>query len=709
MFCSVSRIFLPIKTTALVIAVSMLSMLSFLAFAQQDPVPSPNINTTQASGLKQKADYQHVLFEYFQQDYARALTLIEVGDSAHQFTLLEQDDHDRLRLMQGAAQLNMGLNSQAQSLLLGLLSRTSSDYVQANTWYWLAKAGFDNRQYDLSERAFAAIDQDELEDEITEQQWQELIYLNAFTRMQQSQDWQVMYKRLEPDQIYPAYVQANLATIQFNQGQFADAEETFIRAKQDLLNYRRIRDSWLTGAKTVSQNVLSFEWLSFDWISFAWLNPMTWFSNDPNASAQGNLEKLAQANQEQEENALFDRINLGLSYALLQQQDQGSALEVINTISEQGGESDQALLTLGWTLAQQNRWQQSLDVWRYLQSRAKGIYGLQASYGIAYAHQQQGQFADAFFALDTTSEQISQSITELDIFVEQVQKDDFFDSFSEQKQDQSQGEQIWPMSLLDIKRVFLSTRPDFDAKYLLSVREQSQYTLQQLVQKTEQLEMLMQMLENREQSFAARQQNLSLTDAQTQLEEAQAQLAQIKTLLNDNYDSEGVTPLTLKIATPEQVSLMSRLENASARHERLLKDDTRRRPVSPKYAERLARVRGALQWQLENDFIANRWQHLRLMQQAQASIDIATSAYEQLKARQQDSQIFARQQAQIDQLNLRIAQHKEQASAVYIQANGQLQQYLLEIIEQRKTQLNAQQVNTRLAMLRLQDLQPEAN
>jgi len=708
-FCSVSRIFLPIKTTALVIAVSMLSMLSFLAFAQQDPVPSPNINTTQASGLKQKADYQHVLFEYFQQDYARALTLIEVGDSAHQFTLLEQDDHDRLRLMQGAAQLNMGLNSQAQSLLLGLLSRTSSDYVQANTWYWLAKAGFDNRQYDLSERAFAAIDQDELEDEITEQQWQELIYLNAFTRMQQSQDWQVMYKRLEPDQIYPAYVQANLATIQFNQGQFADAEETFIRAKQDLLNYRRIRDSWLTGAKTVSQNVLSFEWLSFDWISFAWLNPMTWFSNDPNASAQGNLEKLAQANQEQEENALFDRINLGLSYALLQQQDQGSALEVINTISEQGGESDQALLTLGWTLAQQNRWQQSLDVWRYLQSRAKGIYGLQASYGIAYAHQQQGQFADAFFALDTTSEQISQSITELDIFVEQVQKDDFFDSFSEQKQDQSQGEQIWPMSLLDIKRVFLSTRPDFDAKYLLSVREQSQYTLQQLVQKTEQLEMLMQMLENREQSFAARQQNLSLTDAQTQLEEAQAQLAQIKTLLNDNYDSEGVTPLTLKIATPEQVSLMSRLENASARHERLLKDDTRRRPVSPKYAERLARVRGALQWQLENDFIANRWQHLRLMQQAQASIDIATSAYEQLKARQQDSQIFARQQAQIDQLNLRIAQHKEQASAVYIQANGQLQQYLLEIIEQRKTQLNAQQVNTRLAMLRLQDLQPEAN
>lgn len=709
MFCSVSRIFLPIKTTALVIAVSMLSMLSFLAFAQQDPVPSPNINTTQASGLKQKADYQHVLFEYFQQDYARALTLIEVGDSAHQFTLLEQDDHDRLRLMQGAAQLNMGLNSQAQSLLLGLLSRTSSDYVQANTWYWLAKAGFDNRQYDLSERAFAAIEQDELEDEITEQQWQELIYLNAFTRMQQSQDWQVMYKRLEPDQIYPAYVQANLATIQFNQGQFADAEETFIRAKQDLLNYRRIRDSWLTGAKTVSQNVLSFEWLSFDWISFAWLNPMTWFSNDPNASAQGNLEKLAQANQEQEENALFDRINLGLSYALLQQQDQGSALEVINTISEQGGESDQALLTLGWTLAQQNRWQQSLDVWRYLQSRAKGIYGLQASYGIAYAHQQQGQFADAFFALDTTSEQISQSITELDIFVEQVQKDDFFDSFSEQKQDQSQGEQIWPMSLLDIKRVFLSTRPDFDAKYLLSVREQSQYTLQQLVQKTEQLEMLMQMLENREQSFAARQQNLSLTDAQTQLEEAQAQLAQIKTLLNDNYDSEGVTPLTLKIATPEQVSLMSRLENASARHERLLKDDTRRRPVSPKYAERLARVRGALQWQLENDFIANRWQHLRLMQQAQASIDIATSAYEQLKARQKDSQIFARQQAQIDQLNVRIAQHKEQASVVYIQANGQLQQYLLEIIEQRKTQLNAQQVNTRLAMLRLQDLQPEAN
>jgi hypothetical protein len=658
----------------------------------------------QTSALKQKADYQHVLFAYFQQDYAQALTLIEVGDRAHRFTLLEQDDKDRLRLMQGAAQLNLGLNSQAQEQLLGLLSRTSSDYVQANTWYWLAKAGFDNRQYDLSERAFTAIEQDELEDEITEQQWQELIYLNAFTRMQQNQDWQAMYKRLTPNHIYPAYIQANLATLQFNQGNFAEAEETFIQAKQVLLNYQRIRDSWFTGAKEVTRDALRFEWLSFDWVSFAWLNPISWFSSDPNASAQGNLEKLAQAKQEQEENALFDRINLGLSYALLQQQDHGNALEVINTISEQGGESAQALLTLGWTLAQQNRWQQSLDIWRYLQSRAKGIYGLQASYGIAYAHQQQGQFADAFFALDETSDQINKSIDELDSFVEEVKRDDFFDGVSER----AEQTQVWPSSLLDVKRVFLSTRADFDAKYLLSVREQSQQTQEQLEQKTEQLQMLMQMLQTREQSFKARQQSLSLSDAQTQLEQAQAQLTKIETLLKENTSSAGTTPLTLKIATPEQVSLMARLENAEARHTRLLNDDTRKRPISPKYAERLARVRGALQWQLENDFIANRWQHLRLMQQAQASLNTAKSAYEQLKARQQDSQIFARQQAQIDELNQRIAQHKAQANAVYTQANQALQDNLLQIIEQRRAQLNAQQVNTRLAMLRLQDLQPEA-
>jgi hypothetical protein len=242
----------------------------------------------------------------------------------------------------------------------------------------------------------------------------------------------------------------------------------------------------------------------------------------------------------------------------------------------------------------------------------------------------------------------------------------------------------------------------------LSVREQSQQTQEQLEQKTEQLQMLMQMLQTREQSFKARQQSLSLSDAQTQLAQAQAQLTKIETLLKENTSSAGTTPLTLKIATPEQVSLMARLENAEARHTRLLNDDTRKRPISPKYAERLARVRGALQWQLENDFIANRWQHLRLMQQAQASLNTAKSAYEQLKARQQDSQIFARQQAQIDELNQRIAQHKAQANAVYTQANQALQDNLLQIIEQRRAQLDAQQVNTRLAMLRLQDLQPEA-
>ncbi|MBT1451545.1 tetratricopeptide repeat protein [Glaciecola sp. XM2] len=705
--------FKKVTTTSKLGAALMLCVLSLSSLAQDDATALPLENTAsdsevlssadavRVSPAKQKADYQHVLFEYFQQNYASVLMLIDVGDQAHQFTDLEEHDLDRLRLMQGAAQLNLGLNTQAQELLLGLLSRTSSEYVQANTWYWLAKAGFENRQYTLSERAFEAIQTDELEKEITTAQWQELIYLNAFTRMQRQADWQAMYEQLAPNNIYPAYLQANLATSLFNQGDYAGAEEAFINAKQRLLRYQQIRDSWFTSAKTATQSLLSF-----DWLSFAWLNPVTWFSSDPNATAQGNIEQQALAEQTQEENALFDRINLGLSYALLQQQDEESALAVINTISEQGGESDQALLTLGWTLAQQNRWQQSLDIWEYLQQRSKGIFGLQASYGIAYAHQQQGQYANAFFALSDTSEQIKTSLDDLDVFTQQIQQDNFFDGFS-----QTEFTAQWPASLLDIKRMFLSTRPDFDAKYLLSVREQSQLILGELRKKQDQLDVLEQMLATRKQSFAKRQQSLSLSDAQAQLSQAQTQLEQMKALIaqSKSQNDEGVTPLALKIATPDQVAWMSRLENAKARHARLLLDDTRRRPVSPKYAERLARIQGVLEWQLQNDFIANRWEHLRLMQQVGKTIEQTQASYDALKARQQDSQLFARQQQQIERLEQTILQQQATADGVYQRSNTQLRDNLLAIIEQRKTQLNAQQVNTRLAMLRLQDLQPEVN
>ncbi|WP_371195287.1 hypothetical protein [Glaciecola sp. SC05] len=691
---------------------------------------------------QQQADYEHILFEYFQKQYDTTLMLIEVGDASHQFIKLSQDDQDRLRLMQGASQLNVGLYSQAQDLLLNLLSVTSSEYVQANTWFWLAKAGFENRQYYLSERAYAAIEQEDLIDYIDEQQWQELIYLTTFSRMQQGQDWQSMFVKLDKGSIYPAYIQANYASSQFNNGDFAESEQSFIAAKQSLLGHERIQNSWLVLAGKGARSALSFNWL----------NPLNWFSSDPNAQSQGQLEQARDLFQQQEIDALYDRINLGLAYSLLQQQDDENALKVINTVSKRGGESEQALLTLGWALAQQNRWQNAISVWQYLQEQSEGLYGLQASYGMAYAYQQQGDFSQAFFALDDTTSQILNTIDALQNFSERVKDDGFFDSLepvsasmtgeqsltqnnisaqssSQPKRVESiselavalglepsaedkanavlQDEQIeyWPSNLLDIKRMFLSTQPDFDAYFLLNVRREAKQVLANLDQKTQQLNTLAQMLSVRQQRFAKRQQELSLSDVKAELEQANAQLVAIQDRLTDPQQRQTIK---LEMASQDQLKHIQRINNAQQRLTRLLNDDTRSRPLNPKLKLRLERVQGILQWQLDDEFVVNHWQHKRFVQQAQRAVLDAKNSYERLVKRQKDSQLFAEQQQSLQNLAIEIQRQQAQARAVYSHANAQLQNNLLMIVERRIQALNTQQVNTRLAKLRLQDLTPEA-
>ncbi len=713
---------------------------------QQNDAPAIEVDNTQ------QAAYEHILFEYFQQNYDRSLMLIEVGDSLHQFANISYEDQDRLRLMQGASQLKVGLYRQAQEALLALLAKTSSQYVQANTWYWLAKAGFENRQYYLSEQAFNAIEQNNLIEFIRPEQWQELIYLTVFTRMQQGQSWQQGFKKLEQTTIYPAYIHANHASMQFNAGDYAQAEASFIAAKQAVLRYQNIQNSWL---KKAGESVSS-------WLDFAWINPLNWFSSDPNVQAQAKLEAEQESKEQKEIDALYDRINLGLAYALLQQQDEQNALNVINTISTLGGESEQALLTLGWAMAQQNRWQNALSVWQYLRKRSPGLYGLQASYGIAYAFQQQGDFTQAFFALDDTTTQIQNTLVALEQFSARIQQDDFFDALSPgaldtanalnnnrseetqsiQSRSDKQGntrrvssiselgralglesaqnsvyrEQgasfegntrdispAWPDNLLDIKRVFLSSRADFDAGFLLSVRREAQQALVRLTEKAKQLRTLEQMLSIRQQRYAQRQQNLSLERAGQRLDEAQARLDVIASLLQDGQDSAG---LSLQMASPEQAQQARRLSNAQGRLVRLQTEGEQ--PLNPKYAERLARLQGVLQWQLADNFIAKHWQHKAYLAQAQRALNDAKVRYQSLQARQQDTQLFANQQAQINALAITVLNQQSQARKIYQQANTQLQQNLQAIIEQRVEQLNTQEVNTRLAKIRLQDLTPEA-
>lgn len=647
---------------------------------------SEHAKSNRFTAEKQIADYYHILFVYLQNDYVTALGLIDKGREAHDFSALSQDDVDRLTLMQGASQLYLGLYDKAQGIFLHLLDSASSDYVIAQTWYWLAKSGFENKQPFKSEQAYQAIQSKDLSDHLSFAQWQELTYLAAHSRMQNGAEWQPLFAELHKSTIFPAYLQANYAVELFNKSQFDEAETSFVNAKQALITHQNAQNSTIKMAREFTLDFMHY------------LSPWNWFSTDPNRLAQQTQENEARQAMEREQNALFDQINLFLGYALIQQSDDMNAQEVIKQVSGEDIHAKDALLTLGWAYAREDKWTDAMNTWQYLSENDVGHFQLQASYAQAYAFQQQGELEQAFFALDRTVNQIASSIDVLQRFSVTIKQAEFLDSYDE----------TWPLQLYDIKRLFLAGNSEvkqIDTNYFLSVRRQSKEILDNLNAKTQQLAVLRSMLEQRESSFLQRGQSLALSAPEEQLIQAKHQIDALRDRLKSNTQEERQA-LMLQMLIEKEADDWSRLQGALLRHERLLKDPPRGRPLKASYAERLVRIKGVMQWQMEDAFIKESWRHKRLLVDAEKAYDQAMNGLASVRIAQARSPELERDRLRIDSLEQEIAAQTTKASRVFDQADNLLITYLSSIIESRKTELEKQWVNARLAKIRLQDMQP---
>lgn len=634
-----------------------------------------------ASPSKQHAAFGEVVYHYFQEDYQQVLKLIEVANTQQGFKDLSQEDADRIDLMQGAAQLHLGMYQQSQVKFARLLSQTSSAYVQANTWFFMAKVGFQNKQASISEQAYKAILAGDLRDQLSQSQWHELLYLSAHTRMQLNQDWQSLAKQIPQHNIYSAYLLANHATMLFNEAQYDQATTSFMLAKKALIAHQQQNG----GPARLASSV-------FDTISVL-VTPWTWF--DSNARAQRSANEQALANQLEEQDALFDRINIALGQSLLQQGDLNNAISVIQNVSEQGPEAQQALLSYGWANASENRWQNAMAAWQYLQQNSVGLFSLQASYGLAYAFSRQDNLGQAFYALQSTAEQLDTTLLALEDFAKLAQTSDFYSHYNER----------WPQALEDLKLSFFAPTQGFDAKYLLAMRLQAEQIKQDIALKQNRIEQLNTLLNEREAAYKERLQGMSLANAKARINQVQQHIDTIQTMLVSATSFEQELALSKSMTKAETRKQLERFNKASTRHKRLANDKTRKRPLKASYQERLKRIEGILKWQLMDDFIATRWAHQQLLKEAKDALSTAQLQYQQLEEIAQTQDIFSQQRAQFGQVTSALRLQINAAEKVYTSATANLQDGLLQLIEARRTQLKQQVVNTRLAMLRIQDLQ----
>ncbi|MFC3121463.1 hypothetical protein [Agaribacter flavus] len=671
-----------------------LSQESEAPFVQQD-IP--------VSKAKVYADFYHVMYAYFEENYLIALNVMESAERKHGFGLLDEVDQDRLTLIQGAALLNLGLNSQAQNKFTHLLNKNSSQYIHAHTWYWLAKTAFETGQTQLSLRAYDAISAHRLAKELAFEHWQELLYMSAHAMMQEGKDWKSLLPDLSEESIYPAYLHANAAGQAFNRGNYFGASERYVQAKQALITYQQRQDTWLD--RTQSSGRLLAHSLK------VLITPWRWFSDDPNAKAARRQQIEQEKWMRLEQDALFDRLNLHLAYSLLKQQEDEHALAVLRNISADSGDTQQAMLTLGWAHAQQNRWSSATDIWQYLRTHSLGIYQLQASYGLAYAFQQQGQFVEAYYALDDTSAQIESTLEHLQSFSDQVEEPAFSSLIFD---DDTQ----WPAALTDIKRSFLmsnsvakdtsKTSQSVSVRQLLSARKQLQEVLDSLQSKSRQLSVLKDLSNERKQHYQSKIDRLSTTSFTTDIANTQDALMRLRSRLHPTNQLER-DDLSLAMMSKAQSLAWQRLGKAKQRHSRLLADPPRNRPLKASYQERITRIEGILRWQMEDSYIVKRWAHLRAFDKAKNEAALAQHALTKISGLKQGRAFNTVEQSNMTAIEREIVRREEQAKTLFSRAETQLREVLLAIIDERRDQLKTQWVNTRLAKIRLQDLQAEVS
>ena len=611
---------------------------------------------------RQDLAFGQVVYSYFQDAPDKTLlqgALTRLNQETAQTPYLNENQ-DRLDLMKGAVSLQLGMTQQAESIFTRLLAQSADPYIQANTWFWLAKSSFAQKRRGVSERAYAAILENDLEDELSEEHWEELIYQVSHERMSNGGDWETLAAELNSDSIYQTYLIANQAVIQHNQQDYDAASDAFIAAKLQLND---------TPVENSIQEDISASWWS-------WFN---WFGSG-----------LTDSQEERaflERNALFDRLNYGLGVTLLEQKDYTNALIALKSIGRESLHAEQAMLTYGWTLAKENRWPLAMAAWQYLRDNSQGIYAMQASHGLAYGYEQQGALAEAFRSLRDSSRQLDSAMASLSDFGIKVEQADFFDTVANGN---------WPIEHRDLHVLLLSGDEEIDSAYLLEVRRQAKQLLNTLDDNLAQIDSMYRLLDEREQAFARRLDALSLTDAQAILDSTETRIQNFEAALNSDQISDKL------LATSEQVSAMERLEKAEQRIERI--NAERARKLSKKYTQRVARLKGLLQWELSEAFPETRWQHQKQLAKLKLAYADANRQYQRLKKLQSDTQIIAEQRARVDVMASSAQADYTRTKTLVDSLTRRLTEFLQANMALRMQELSDQQVATRLAIIRIQDL-----
>ena len=622
--------------------------------------------------------YQQVLYEYYQGNFALALTQMAILEQKYPQGLSKIPDflsgqQAEPELLKGGMSLAYGLDNQAADIFLRLLKNDIAADVTAYSWLLLGKTYYQKRQFPDAAQAFQQISQDSAQQYFEPPTRDNWLYmqsqLHGFLLAQDAGADDIQWlQQLSDNSIYRDYVQYNQALALLQKGESHQA---------------------ITRLSILTNNESSFvgRWMG-------WADPI--------------FSAVDKQDVEDERDAIRDRANLTLGYTLLQNDEPHQAFKVFESIRTDGLDAEAALLGYGWAAAKKNELQTALAIWQRLMHMPQNSeYTLEAYLASAYAYEKAFAPRQALQFLQLGLQRFHQTLDDLNQAEQLVNQRQFILDLLPNT-DREQGVDDDLNQFLNDKSQKFNTTQLFNSVEVssafragLAALAQSrdlQWQLQSWQQRMQQYHL---MLDERQAERLKRAKQILQNRTLEQLPALKTQrnnLAQVIDAAKQQQDGQV-------FMSQQSQAWLDRVKRSEKRLATIvqLKKQLGQPPLSDSYQRRVQRVAGRLVWQASEAYATNQWQAQKALNQLDDEIAKAQQRQQQLLNQLAAKPDFAEQRLRVTTLAKRINNKISKSNGLQDALVGQLSDTFNQFIQTHKQKVTNYILQAQLAMVRLND------
>ncbi len=397
--------------------------------------------------------------------------------------------------------------------------------------------------------------------------------------------------------------------------------------------------------------------------------------------------------------SLRDKANLALGYALLQDGQAYAAKAPLQRVRLEGPFSNKALLGVGWADAEMDNYNRALVPWMELRGRDLLDSAVQESMlAIPYAMAQLDSISQAADHYLNAIEAFYEETNRLDRTIGHIESGEFFDEFVEDDPLDSTG-WYWRLEELpegpEARYLFHLLATHEFQEGLKNYRDLS-YLYRNLDTWQQNVDVYANMLETRKEAYGKRLPMVDESLARADLDGMVERKLEFDSTLNNIEESHD----WLALATKSEFDMwgeITGLENTPALRANI--------PEAKEVRDKIALLKGVLQWDLERDFKERLWRIRRNLQQAgEALVETQRSRRQIDETMRTEPLLFEELSGRVYGLGPRIEGMKMRVEDALARQRAFLQTIAVGELQAQKGRLDVYTIQARFALAAIYDI-----